>query len=235
MWEVINMEYTIDSVIEKLKSYSVPENKAGMAKFGIETKYALGVSIPNIRKTAKQIGKDHTFALELWKTKVHEVRMVACLVADPKRVTEKQMEEWVKEFNSWDVCDHCCMNLFDKTVFAYEKAVEWAGRDEEFVKRAGYVLMASLALHDKKADDAKFEKFLPIIKKGSNDDRNFVKKAVNWALRQIGKRNLNLNKLAIKTANDIKKLDSKSAKWIASDALRELQSEAIKERLKKKG
>ena len=144
------------------------------------------------------------------------------------------METWVKDFDSWDVCDQVCSNLFDKTPFAYRKAIEWSKREEEFVKRAGFVLMATLSVHDKKADNKKFEQFFPIIKRESNDNRNFVKKAVNWALRQIGKRNLSLNKKAIKTAKEIQKMDSKSARWIASDALRELTSEKIQKRLKSK-
>jgi len=147
-------------------------------------------------------------------------------------VTEAQMEEWAVEFDSWDVCDQCCMNLFRKTPFAYKKAFEWSMRDEEFVKRAAFTLIATLAVHDKKADDSKFEQFFPIILRESSDNRNFVKKAVNWALRQIGKRNLYLNKKAIILAEKINKTESKSAKWIAKDALRELKSEKIQIRLK---
>ena len=146
-------------------------------------------------------------------------------------ITEKQMESWVKTFDSWDVCDQCCSNLFDKNILAYRKIVEWTRRDEEFVKRAGFVLMATLAVHDKKAKDATFLEFLPIIRRESVDTRNFVKKAANWALRQIGKRNLNLNKKAIETAKMIQEMDSKSAKWIASDAIRELTSEMVQKRL----
>ena len=144
------------------------------------------------------------------------------------------METWVKDFDSWDICDQVCSNLFDKTPFAYRKVIEWSNREEEFVKRAGFVLMATLSVHDKKADDKKFEQFFPIIKREANDNRNFVKKAVNWALRQIGKRNISLNKKAIKTAKEIQKMDSKSAKWIASDAIRELTNEKIQKRLKSK-
>ncbi len=148
-------------------------------------------------------------------------------------VTDMQMESWVKDFDSWDVCDQCCSNLFDKTKFAHQKAVEWSKREDEFVKRAGFTLMATLAVHDKKAADEEFLKFLPIIKDESIDDRNFVKKAVNWALRQIGKRNPNLNGIAIKVAEEIQQINSKSARWIASDAIRELTSEAVQKRLTK--
>jgi 3-methyladenine DNA glycosylase AlkD len=154
------------------------------------------------------------------------------MIDDARMVTEGQMEGWAKGFDSWDVCDQCCGNLFDKTKFAYQKAREWSSRKEEFVKRAGFVLMAELAVHDKKTADEEFLNFLPIIKRESVDDRNFVKKAVNWALRQIGKRNKNLNAKAIETANEILKMDSRSSKWIASDAVRELTNGAVKKRLK---
>jgi 3-methyladenine DNA glycosylase AlkD len=153
------------------------------------------------------------------------------MIENPKEVSVEQMERWVRDFDSWDVCDQCCSNLFDKTQFAYEKAVEWSTRDEEFVKRAGFVLMACLAVHDKKAKDEALLRFLPIIKGGATDDRNFVRKAVNWALRQIGKRNLILNRKAVETATEIYQLNTKNARWIASDALRELNGEAVQKRL----
>jgi len=156
------------------------------------------------------------------------------MIDDAKLVTEEQLENWVHDFDSWDVCDQCCSNLFDKTELAHKKAVEWSRRNEEFIKRAGFVLMATLAVHDKKAKDEEFLKFLPIIKKESVDNRNYIKKAVNWALRQIGKRNQTLNKTAIKTATEIQKIDSSSAKWIASDAIRELNSEAVQKKLRQR-
>ncbi|HEY4823209.1 MAG TPA: DNA alkylation repair protein, partial [Candidatus Bathyarchaeia archaeon] len=162
-----------------------------------------------------------------------EARILAGFVDDPKMVTEGQMESWAKDFDSWDVCDQVCSSLFDKTPFAHRKAVDWSGKKEEFVKRAGFVLMAALAVHDKKAGDDMFVRFLPIIKRESNDDRNFVKKAVNWALRQIGKRNLTLNSMAVRTAKEIQNLDSKAARWVASDALRELTDENVLERLQR--
>lgn len=172
-------------------------------------------------------------ALKLWKSGIHEARLLAGLVDNPQQVTEDQMEGWVKDFNSWDICDQVCSNLFDRTSFAYGKVLEWTSRDEEYVKRAGYALMAVLAVHDKKAGDEVFLAFLPIIKAGATDERNFVKKAVNWALRQIGKRNANLNKVAIKVAEEIHSIDSKSARWIASDALRELTCEAVVRKIMK--
>ena len=156
------------------------------------------------------------------------------MVDDPKEVTEGQMERWALEFNSWDVCDQCCMKLFRKTPYAYQKIEEWSARDEEFVKRAAFTLIATLAVHDKKADDEKFEELFSLIIRESGDERNFVKKAVNWALRQIGKRNLDLNRKAIEVAEEINQSDSRSAKWIAKDALRELESEKVQEKLSKK-
>lgn len=221
-------------LMKELKSQINHENREGMTRFGIKTDKALGIPLSILRPTAKRIGTNHNLSLKLWESEIHEARLLAAIIGDPERVTENQMESWVKQFDSWDICDQVCFNLFDRTPFAYGKALEWSKREEEFVKRAGFALMASLAVHDKKTDDKKFERFFPAIKRGSKDERNFVKKAVNWALRQIGKRNLSLNKKAIRLAKEIKKIDTKSARWIASDALRELESEKILERLKKK-
>lgn len=220
-------------VLKELKSQANPKNVEGMARFGINPENTLGISVYVIRDMAKNIGKDHKLALKLWKSKIHEARMLAGFIAEPGKTGEALMEKWVKDFDSWDICDQVCSNLFDGTPLAYKKAFEWSRRKEEFVKRAGFVLMAALSVHDKKADDKKFETFLPVIKRESKDERNFVRKAVNLALRQIGKRNKKLNKKAIKTAKEIKKIDSKAARWIASDTLRELRSEAVQKRLKK--
>jgi 3-methyladenine DNA glycosylase AlkD len=222
----------IDKILKDLRSKGSERNREGMSRFGINVNKAFGVSVPDMRNVAKQIGKDHNLALKLWKTGYHEARIVASMIDDRKLVTEEHMEEWVRDFNSWDLCDQCCSNLFDKTPFAYKKAIQWSRRKEEFVKRAGFTLMATLAVHDKKTENKVFEKFLPIIKRESADDRNFVKKAVNWALRQIGKRNRELNKEAVKTAKEILKMDSKAARWIAFDAIRELTSMSVKKRLK---
>jgi 3-methyladenine DNA glycosylase AlkD len=227
------MTNDVNDILSKLKSHSDPKNVEGMARFGINSKNTLGVSIPILRKMGKEIGKDHLLAQQLWKSGIHEARLLAGFIDDRKLVDEKQMESWVKDFDSWDICDQACSNLFDKTMYAYKKAFEWGERKEEFVKRAGFVLMACLAVHDKKADDAKMLQFLPVIKRESKDERNFVRKAVNWALRQIGKRNRNLQKQALKAAKEIMKIDSKSARWIASDAIRELESDAIQRKLKK--
>jgi len=216
------------AIIRKLKTLSRPENLEGMARFGINTGNALAVSLPILRKMAREIGKDHALALSLWKTAIHEARILAALVDDPAKVTEQQMESWARDFDSWDICDGSCGNLFDKTPFAIRKALEWSRRKEEYVKRAGFVLMATLSVHDKKAPDRTFLRFLPYIKREADDSRNYVKKAVNWALRQIGKRNRRLMKVAVKTANEIKRMESSSARWIAADALREFKEKKLK-------
>jgi 3-methyladenine DNA glycosylase AlkD len=218
-------------VIEQLKRASRPSSLPGMKRFGIRVEHALGVSIPDLRKLAKTIGKNHALAQELWATGIHEARILAAMIDDPRKVAAKQMDHWVREFDSWDLCDQCCMNLFDKTPFAYRKALTWSRRREEFVKRAGFALMACLAVHDKQAPNEPFEKFLVAIERESYDDRNFVMKAVNWALRQIGKRNRELNRSALKKAREIQRFDSKSAKWVASDAIRELTAVRISKRL----
>lgn len=222
-----------EQILDRLKELSDPEAVEGMARFGINPENTFGVSIPNLRKLAKKIGRNHELAQQLWSSGFHEARILASMIDDPEEVTEEQMESWVKEFDSWDVCDQCCMNLFDETQFAYQKAFEWSGRKEEFVKRAGFVLMACLAVGDKKAEDSQFEQFFPVIQREAGDGRNFVKKAVNWALRQIGKRNVALNRKAIAAAEEIQKLDSRIARWVASNAIKELTSEAVQKRLRK--
>ncbi len=223
---------TVDDVLGMLGKRANSSNLAGMAKFGMATEKRLGVTVPEMRKIAKEVGIDHQLALELWDTGIAEARIVASMIANPDKLTEEQMEDWVKDFNSWDVCDQVCMNLFEKVPIAWDKIVEWSQRNEEYVKRAAFALIACLAWHDKKAEDEKFIELFPVIKQGATDERNFVKKAVNWALRHIGKRNKNLNEAAIDTAREIRQLDSKAARWIANDAIRELESEAVRRRLK---
>ena len=220
--------------IRMLKRESDSEVLKGMQRFGINTRNsgAVGVTIPKIRKLAKEIGKNHQLAFALWKSDMHEAKLLATMIDDPKLVTERQMDSWVKEFNSWDICDQCCSGLFDKTAFSYKKVFEWPKSGDEYVKRAGFALMAALAVHDKGRKDEDFIRLLPLIENASDDERNFVRKAVNWALRQIGKRNRRLNKYAIKSAERIRERGSKSARWIAADALRELKSEAVQRRLK---
>ena len=218
-------------LIAELRRQANPTNVAGMAKFGINPHDTLGVSIPAVRQLAKRAGRNHALAVELWESGIHEARILAALVDDPRWVTEEQMERWAAEFDSWDVCDQVCSNLFDRTPLAWDKAAAWSGRPEEFVKRAGFVLMAALAVHDKRASDQQFEALLPIIAREAYDARNFVKKAVNWALRGIGKRNRALNARAIETCLAIQAMPDKTARWIASDALRELTSDAVQGRL----
>ena len=224
---------SVKDVLDKLQSKAKPEQLKGMAKYGMTVEQRLGVSVPDMRKLAKEIGRDHKLALDLWRTGIAEARIVAAMVGDPDKLTEEQMEEWVKGINSWDVCDQVCMNLFEKNHLAWKKIVDWSEREEEFVKRTAFSLIACLAWHDKKASDEKFIELLPVIIRGATDERNFVKKAVNWALRNIGKRNLNLNEAAINAAKEIKRLDSKAARWVAADAIRELESDAIQSRLRR--
>ncbi len=224
----------ISEILEMLEGLSDPKAIEGMARFGISPRQTFGIKIPVLRKMAREIGRDHELAQALWSHDIRETRILASMIDEPKKVTANQMDHWTQDFDYWEICDQCCMNLFEKTEFAYEKAVEWSRDAREFVKRAGFVMMARLAVSDKKADDEVFKAFLPIIKRGAVDERNMVKKGVNWALRQVGKRNSWLNRLAIETADEIQKMDSKAAKWVASDALRELTSEAVQERLQGK-
>jgi 3-methyladenine DNA glycosylase AlkD len=221
---------TFNQVLKSLKSQSSPAAVRGMARFGITAAKAYGWSAPALKKIAREIGKDHDLAQRLWSTEILEARTLATLIDEKEKVTERQMEDWVKDFDSWAVCDGTCLNLFRYTPFAYVKCREWSGRQEEYVKRAAFTLMACLAVGDKAAGDRMFLRFLPLIKKQAGDERNYVRKAVNWALRQIGKRNQHLNRAAIKAAQDIQRLNSPSARWIASHALRELRSPVVQRR-----
>src|SRR5437016_6972370 len=222
---------SLEHLMEDLRRRSSPQAVGGMSRFGIQTSMALGVSIPQLRDISKKVGISHDLAQELWKTRIHEARILATMVDDPMNVSEAQMEEWAADFDSWDVADGCCGNLCYRTEFANRKAHEWSARKEEFVKRAGFVLMAELAVHNKEASNKTFLDFLPLIIREASDQRNFVKKAVNWALRQIGKRNTVLNTAAIKTCARIRDLDSGSAKWVAAEALRELTSVSVRKKL----
>lgn len=226
-------EETYEGIIRKLEELRDPEAIEGMASFWITPEKCYGVSIPELRKLAKDAGKDHKLARMLWDTGYRETMILASMVDDPKQVTEKQMEEWVSDFDYWEICDQCCMNLFQKTPLCYRKAIEWSSRKEEFVKRSGFVLMARMAVADKRAEYSVFEDFFPLIERESGDARNFVKKAVNWALRQIGKRNLQLNKKAIEVSQRLTGSDVASARWIGTDAFKELTSEAVQKRLHK--
>ncbi|MBI3662353.1 MAG: DNA alkylation repair protein [Acidobacteria bacterium] len=228
---MVTSKSTLREALTKLKALGDPENVAGMARFGVTAKKAYGVSTPALRKLAREIGRDQRLSLQLWATGIHDARHLAALVGDPAQVTPAQMERWARDFDSWDLVDGPCCHLFVYTPHAWKKALAWSRRKEEFVKRAGFSLMAYLAVHDKQAADNKFLRLLPTIQRASLDERHFVKKAVNWALRQIGKRSLQLNKAAIATGHAIRALDTPAARWIAADALRELTSDTVRKRL----
>lgn len=217
---------SVEEVLEMLAAKAHPDQLAGMARYGMTVDKRLGVKVPQMRKIAKEIGVDHKLALKLWEAGITEAMILASMVDVPDEVTEEQMEAWVRDFDSWDVCDQVCMNLFDKTPQAWKKIHDWSDREEEFVKRAAYALIACLAVHDKRASDEVFISLIPVIKAGAKDNRNYVKKAVSWALRNIGKRNPQLNMVALATARELQSISSSSARWIGSDAIRDLTSDA---------
>jgi 3-methyladenine DNA glycosylase AlkD len=226
---------TLEAVIQSLKEAADPEKRVGMAQYGMAVDKRLGASIPDIRGIAKRTGKDHALAQALWATGIAEARILASMVGEPDALTEAQIEMWVQDIDSWDICDQVCMNLFEKTPMAWEKIEEWSLREEEFVKRAAYALLACLAWHDKGAEDRAFLRLLPTIEAGAGDERNFVKKAVSWALRNIGKRNVALREAALKTAEKLGGRQSRSARWIAAQTVKDLNSEATLRRLRKQG
>jgi 3-methyladenine DNA glycosylase AlkD len=220
--------------LRELKSLGERRNVEGMARFGIVAKNVYGVSKPKLDELARKIGRNHALGVELWESGNHDARILAGLVAERKLVTSKQMERWVRDFDNWDVCDGTCCHLFVFAKPAWQKAHSWGRRKKEFEKRAGFALAAFLACHDKKASDVEFKKYLEVIEREAWDERNFVRKAVNWALRNIGKRNLALNRAAIASAERIAMQGSRAARWIAADALRELKSEAVETRLRRR-
>jgi len=222
---------TANEILTELRSHADPKNVAGMLRYGISSEGTLGVSMPVIRAIARKAGRDPQVAEELWASGIHEARILATLVADPKQITRRQMTAWARDFDSWDVCDQACLNLFRYSPFAWEMAGRWAGASQEFLRRAGFAMMAGLAVKDKRAGDVQFEALLPLIREASTDDRNMVRKAVNWALRSIGKRNEHLRRAAIAEAEGIQAIDSRAARWIASDALRELRARGSRETL----
>ncbi|MTK64509.1 MAG: DNA alkylation repair protein [Methanobacterium sp.] len=221
----------LQELVGRLESLSKPENIEGMARFGITPEKTYAVRIPELRKIAKETGKNHEMALKLWELDFRETKILACMIEDPEMVSSAQMNEWTLEFDYWEICDQCCMNLFSKTKFAYEKIFEWGVHEEEFVKRAAFSLLAVLAVHDKKQADEQFEQYFPLLISASTDNRNFVKKSVNWALRSIGKKNSRLNKSSIDLAEEIFAINTKSSKWIASNALKELRSEKVRKKV----
>jgi 3-methyladenine DNA glycosylase AlkD len=226
--------WTCRDCLAELRRLGTRRNVEGMARFGIRARNVYGVSKPKMDVLAKRIGKDHQLALQLWNSGVHDARILAGMVDEIKLVTPAQMDHWVRDFDNWDVCDGTCCHLFAHTTLAWQKAVAWSVKSAEFQKRAGFALMAYLAVHDKRAADRRFLKLLPAIRREACDGRNFVRKAVSWALRQIGKRNLRLNLAAVREAERTRKMDSAAARWIAADALRELRSEAVQRRLRQK-
>lgn len=213
---------TCSEVITFLESKGSPENIAGMARFGISSNGTLGVSVPVVRELAKKLKKNHSLAVELWETEIHEARLLAGFIADPKKMTEEEMESWVVGFDSWDICDQVCTNCFNYTPWAFKKAEEWCHREEEFVRRAGFVIQVGISVHLKKVEDERLLPFFDLMVTYSDDNRNFVKKAINWSLRTLGKRSAFLFATAVHIAAELKTMESPSARWIGSDAFREL-------------
>jgi 3-methyladenine DNA glycosylase AlkD len=226
--------WNIDRAVDELKRVAEKRNIAGMARFGVRVKNVLGVSKPKLDELAGNIGRNHTLALQLWKTGIHDARILAGMIAEKDRVTAALMDRWVRHFDSWDICDGTCCHLFVFAEPAWPKAFAWSGRKNEFEKRAAFALAAYLAVHDKAAPNGVFQKYLKVIEREAEDERNFVKKAVNWALRNIGKRNGRLNCEAIRGAERLRTGSSRTAGWIATDALRELRSDAVQRRLQRK-
>jgi 3-methyladenine DNA glycosylase AlkD len=226
--------WTKAGVLRELSSLADPRVREKMAYFGVDVPKAHGISAPMLHALARRIGKNHKLAQELWASGIHEARILAALIGESGKVTAAQMERWVRDFNSWDVVDTVSCYLYAAAKPAWNKIYEWSNRSAEFEKRAAFSLAAYLSYKDKSAKDVEFKRFLPVIEREAYDERNFVRKAVNWALRNIGKRNLRLNAAAIRSAERIRQQDSRAARWIAADALRELKSEAVQTRLRKK-
>jgi 3-methyladenine DNA glycosylase AlkD len=235
----MNTRERLNAVMDELAAQASEESRAGMERYGINVGSAFGVSVYELRRIAKGLGRDHELALALWATGNHEARLLASMVDDPAAVTESQMEAWAAAFDSWDVCDQVTSNLFDKTPFAYDKVSAWSAAEDEWVKRAAFATAAALAVQDKKAPDERFLAILELVRREAGDGRNFVKKAVNWALRNIGKRNAALHAAAMDTAEavlaeaeilaaaDRHDPAARSARWVARDALRELRSDKV--------
>ena len=218
-------------IISYFEKHESEKARKGMEKYKVGCKDKYGISMPVLRKLSKKIGKNHQLALKLWKHGYHESRILSTLIEEKDKVDESQLEKWVNDFDSWDICDQACINLFVNMPLAISKIKEWAKSDKEFVKRTSFSLIAVIAVHNKDEDDSYFEGFFPLIKEACNDEKNYVKKAINWALRSIGKKNKYLNKKAIEIANEILEMDSKTAKWIARDAIKELESKEVQNRL----
>ncbi len=222
----------LPEILQFLRTHGNARTIQSMRKFGIDSARLLGLDTRQVQAVARGAGRNHSMALRLWRTGYFEARLLACLVDDPEMVTERQLERWARDLDSWAICDGACQDLFSKTRFAWGKAFEWSRRPEAFVKRASFALVAKLAVHDRTAPDSKFIRFLGVIEREADDPRKYVKKGVNWALREIGKRNRSLNSAALKAAARIHRQATPSARWIASDALRELRSNAVQRRLR---
>jgi 3-methyladenine DNA glycosylase AlkD len=221
---------SVNSVLAWLERRGSKRNRDGMARYGIVAPKVFGVSVGDLRKKGKELGRRHDQAVALWKTGWYEARMLAAFVGEPDRLTAAQMDRWCRDFDNWAICDHLCFHLFDRTPHAYSKVAQWAKRREEFVRRAAFALAASLALHDKNAPDRSFEKMLPLIERAATDDRNFVKKGVSWALRGIGARNSALHAASVTLARRLAASDDPSSRWIGKDAIRDLTRPAVVKR-----
>jgi 3-methyladenine DNA glycosylase AlkD len=232
--ETTRGDWNVERAVSELRRLGTKRNVEGMARYGIRAKKAFGVSKPKLDALARRIGKNHELGLKLWSTGIQDAKILAGLICEPGKVSGAQMELWVRDFDNWDSCDGTCCHLFVLAKDAWPKAFSWTKRKEEFQKRGGFALAAYLAYRDKSAGDLEFLSFLRVIEREAEDDRNFVKKAVNWALRNIGKRNLRLNRAAIATARRLSKKECRAARWIAGDALRELEGAAVQERLRRK-
>jgi 3-methyladenine DNA glycosylase AlkD len=226
--------WTVARALAELRRHGSRYNVQGMARYGIRSADIYGVSKPQLDQIARAIGKNHELGMHLWDSGNHDARLLGMLICESSRVTARQMEEWVRVFDNWDVCDGTCCHLFARAKAAWQKALHWTRRKKEFEKRAGFALAAYLAIHDKTADDQRFEPVLAAIEREAWDDRNFVRKAVNWALRNVGKRNARLNRRAIACAERIRATGTRAGRWIAADALRELKSDAVQGRLRRK-
>jgi 3-methyladenine DNA glycosylase AlkD len=210
------------SVIAELRALGSEANRAGMARFGINTERAFGISMKGLEPLARKHRRNHRLAGDLWASGYHEARLLAALIDDPREVTPQQMDSWAADLDSWDLCDQACLKLFEKTPFVAEKIVGWAADEREFVRRAGFALMAAYAVHGKAASDATFIRLLGLVEEHASDGRNYVRKAVNWALRQIGKRSVALHEPALSLAKRLAASDDKTARWIGKDAVKEL-------------
>ncbi len=223
---------TVDDAVKWLERRGSKKNREGMARYGIVARNVLGVSVAEIRTLGKQIGRDHSLAEPLWKTDIYEARMLVPFIAEADRLTPAQMERWAKDFDNWAICDALCFHLFDRSPHRWTKVKAWSTRKEEFVKRASFALIASVAGHDKQEKDAAFEKCFPLIAKAADDERNFVKKGVSWALRGIGHRNKSLNAKAQALASKLAASDDATERWVGKDTLRDITRPAVQRKLK---